>query len=195
MKTYKLSPEGLNKSISKILLRIIPLSLLVLVAVLYMNSANNSTSITTFFIIVILIAVVLTISIQRGLKNQKESLLSYELVISDNSIVKKQLSLPTIEIEYSDIITIEEITYKGLIIKTKDKYKVIGIPYYLIGYEEVKNTLSQYADIKKSTTPSLIKTSQYVLPILVVLALIIIIKSNNKYLVLPFGTAYILLSL
>ncbi|OMH21637.1 hypothetical protein AC231_14470 [Clostridium pasteurianum] len=149
MKTYKLSPEGLNKSISKILLRIIPLSLLVLVAVLYMNSANNSTSITTFFIIVILIAVVLTISIQRGLKNQKESLLSYELVISDNSIVKKQLSLPTIEIEYSDIITIEEITYKGLIIKTKDKYKVIGIPYYLIGYEEVKNTLSQYADIKK----------------------------------------------
>lgn len=195
MKTYKLSPEGLNKSISKILLRIIPLSLLVLVAVLYMNSANNSTSITTFFIIVILIAVVLTISIQRGLKNQKESLLSYELVISDNSIVKKQLSLPTIEIEYSDIITIEEITYKGLIIKTKDKYKVIGIPYYLIDYEEVKNTLSQYADIKKSTTPSLIKTSQYVLPILVVLALIIIIKSNNKYLVLPFGTAYILLSL
>ncbi|WP_026038371.1 hypothetical protein [Clostridium arbusti] len=195
MKTYKVSPEGLNKSISKILLRIIPLCILVLAAVLYMSSGDNLTSTSTLLIVFILIIVVLTISIQKSLKKQKESLLSYELIVSDNSIVKKQLSLPTIEIAYSDITGMEEITYKGLIIRTNDKSKAIGIPYYLIDYEEVKNTLSQYGDIKKNTSTSLIKISQYVLPIFVILALIIVIKSNNRYLILPFGTAYILFSL
>ncbi|MFT8312976.1 MAG: hypothetical protein ABF633_01835 [Clostridium sp.] len=194
MKVYKLSSEQLNKSISRIFLRTISLCILALVIGLYISLRNGTVSILTFAMVIILIAIVLTISIQKGLKKQKESLLSYELIILDNSIVKKQLKFPTIEIEYNSILRVEEIPNKGLIIKAKDENKTIGIPYYLTDYDEVKNVLSKYADIdiKKSTNTSLIKVLQYALPISVVLAVIIVITSNNKYLIMLLGTAYIL---
>ncbi|AJA49116.1 hypothetical protein CPAST_c30500 [Clostridium pasteurianum DSM 525 = ATCC 6013] len=132
MKIYRLSSEQLNKSMSRIFLRTISLCILALVIGIYISSRSGAVSILTFFSVIIFISIVLTISIQKGLRKQKESLLTYELIISDNYIAKKQLNFPIIEIEYNSIFSIEEISNKGLIIKAKDESKVIGIPYYFI---------------------------------------------------------------
>jgi hypothetical protein len=77
---------------------------------------------------------------------------SYELILTPESIIRKEAIAAQREIRYQDIVTIQEIVsvakLKDLHIKTSQNHLFINIPASLEGYEEVKSYLAKWREIE-----------------------------------------------
>jgi hypothetical protein len=84
------------------------------------------------------------IGIRRALKILEETLKSYQLLVSSDSVVKRQGRLPDVEVRREQITSVEEKPGTGLFIRTADKKSFINVPEGLEGVDELKETLSEW---------------------------------------------------
>jgi hypothetical protein len=191
---YKLSLEGFNKALKKNLPGRLLVIFIAMTAALYLGSKNPDFDSHTLFFIIPLFLVIFTVPIVISIKKQKQSWLSYELYMTSDSILRKQSDLPDVKICKNNISSIEETIGNGILIKTLNKNYQIAIPSSLIGYEEVKQQISNWSDIKES-----VSTAGKYMPIIagiaVIILYIIIFGSESKFLVIPTGILFILLML
>jgi hypothetical protein len=83
--------------------------------------------------------------VRKVLRNKWDS---YELILTAESIIRRETSAIEIEIYRQEVITIQEIVsvakLKELQIKTSQNHIFINIPASLEGYEDVKSYLTKW---------------------------------------------------
>ena len=144
MKIYVLSPQSIERAKRKALIQgLVSLGLGVALALLTPVGASLM-SVETIAIAGPIILVSLFIGIRRGYKILDENLKSYQLLVSSDSVVKRQGRLPDVEIHREQITRVEEKPGTGLFIRTADKKSFINVPEGLEGMDELKETLSKW---------------------------------------------------
>jgi hypothetical protein len=144
MKIYVLSPQSIDREKRKALTRGSILMAFALALPLGVLTATGLLSGGTLVIATPIILVSLIIGMRRGRKILDENLTSYQLLVGPDSVVKRQASIPDIEIHREQITKIEEKPGTGLFIRTGDKKSFINVPEGLEGVDELKETLSKW---------------------------------------------------
>jgi uncharacterized membrane protein len=154
-KSYKLSQRAFTKTKWVEILRINLASLLIVLIcvsiVIYNFSISNNILAICFAFTAVYISIESFIRIARLLKRMKKFWPTFEILINDEKIVKLQRNTPYSQIRSEQISSITETEDFGLIVLTNDNVKHIFIPQILEGYNEIKEILSQWCMIKKST--------------------------------------------
>ena len=144
MKIYVLSPQSIERAKRRALIQgLVSLGLCVPLTLLTPAGAGLM-SVGTIVIAGPIILVSLFIGIRRGLKILDENLKSYQLLVSSDSVVKRQGRLPDVEIHRERITRVEEKPGTGLYKRTADKKSFINVPEGLEGMDELKETLSKW---------------------------------------------------
>jgi hypothetical protein len=144
MKIYLLSPQSIERAKRKAVIRGVVLGGFALALGLVPSVAAGLISIGPLVMAIPIILVSIFIGIRRGLKILDENLKSYQLLVSSDSVVKRQGRLPDVEIHRERITRVEEKPGTGLYIRTADKKSFINVPEGLEGMNELKETLSKW---------------------------------------------------
>ncbi len=191
MKTYKLMPEGFTKAIKKTLPIRILIMFFALACGVFVGTRDNNFDTNILFVFIPILLLVVIFTIYSAIKKEKSKWDSYELCISSDSVTLKQLYLPEIEIHKNNILCVEEFIDNGIIIKTDNKNKQINIPSSLIKYEEVKQQITCWTEIKKVERKNKNFVSLLV-SILTIISFIIIFTSEVKILVVSVGIVFVI---
>ena len=126
----------------------------------------------------------------------EENWLSFQLLVGSDSIVRKQVRIPDIEIHRDQVTKLQEKPGTGLFIRTKDKQLSIYVPDTIEGYDELRDLLSQWSDPARTSSASNFDT---ILPILAIVSFgagfAIMMLSNNLALVITAGIFVIVYTL
>jgi hypothetical protein len=144
MKIYVLSPQSIERAKRKALIRGVVLGGFSLALGLTVPVAAGLMSVGALVIAIPILLVSTIIGIRRALKILDENLKSYQLLVSSDSVVKRQGRLPDSEIHREQITSVEEKLGTGLFIRTADKKSFINVPEGLEGVDELKETLSEW---------------------------------------------------
>jgi hypothetical protein len=144
MKIYVLSPQSIERAKRKSVIRGVVLGGFALALGLAPPVAAGLISIGPLVIAIPIMLVSLLIGMRRALKILDENLKSFQLLVSSDSVVKRQGRLPDVEIHQEQITRIEEKPGTGLFIRTTDKKAFINVPEGVEGMDELKETLSKW---------------------------------------------------
>lgn len=144
MKIYVLSPQSIERAKRKAVIRGVVLGGFALALGLVPSVAVGLISIGPLVIAIPIMLVSLVIGIRRALKILDENLKSYQLLVSSDSVIKRQGRLPDVEIHREQITRVEEKPGTGLFIRIADKKSFINVPEGLEGMDELKETLSNW---------------------------------------------------
>lgn len=144
MKTYKLSPEYIKKTtINKILSRCVG----VYIIFYFMNlipplkfGIDNPSSIIALLIVVTFWAYIT--------RRDYREMLEYEITLDDESIKRKEVDVPDVQIRRESIIEIQEDPKKGLTVRSNNVKESVTIPKGLENYAEVKSQLLDWHKIE-----------------------------------------------
>ncbi len=145
MKIYVLSPQSIERAKRKALIQgLVTLGFCVPLGLLAPVGAGLMSVVEAIVIAGPIILVTVFVGIRRGFKILDENLKSYQLLVSSDSVVKRQGRLPDVEIHREQITRVEEKPGTGLYIRTADKKSFINVPEGLEGMDELKETLSKW---------------------------------------------------
>ena len=144
MKIYVLPPQSIERAKRKALIQGVVVGGFALALGLATPVAAGLISTGALFIAIPIMLFPIVIGIRRALKILDESLKSYQLLVSSDSVVKRQGRLPDVEIHREQITRVEEKPGTGLFIRTTDKKSFINVPEGLEGMDELKETLSKW---------------------------------------------------
>jgi hypothetical protein len=144
MKIYVLPPESIERAKRKALIRSLVFSGFTLPLALVGPVTAGFISVGALVIVIPIIMATIVIGFRRGFKILDENLKSYQLLVSSDSVVKRQCNLPDVEIHREQITRVDEKPGTGLFIRTVDKRSFINVPEGLEGMNELKETLSEW---------------------------------------------------
>lgn len=86
------------------------------------------------------------VAVWRRAKLHERYFYSYELVIEEDGLMRRKASTPTLRLHYSEITSIQEVTGKGIFVRTASAPRFIWIPSELADadYAEVKQQLAAW---------------------------------------------------
>ena len=151
VRTYHLATEGFSAASSELLGQRAGLLIGVVAFLLvlqYKEFGDNwrSGSIVSFlpslFLILFLLGAMVP-GVRNGLKRNRQSWDSYELVIGEDFLIRRIADFPDLEIQRHEVTVIKE-SPKGLRVQTKLRDRSIGIASALVGYEDAKERLSSW---------------------------------------------------
>ncbi len=139
MKIYRLDPEKFSKARRSIILLYIITGIILIIAAVWMNWEQLSTSGFMSLMIIPFIVVLFGFSAWRAIKQRQQHWQEYTLQIDDNGIVQSQPRMPDLHVKSNDIIAARETKF-GLVLSTKLHRNLFGISKDLRDedYEEVK---------------------------------------------------------
>lgn len=140
----------------------------------------------------IIIAITLGIALRNGMKRKRQAYNSYELIISSESIVQRQIGISELTIMRDEIVSIIEYQNKCLHIQSIDEKNTMFIPKKLSGYEEIKEILSDWKFIELKETRFNYNNLMMLLQILIICATATVFLSDNKLIVIPVGLLLII---
>jgi hypothetical protein len=152
--TFRLSPDGFSEERARMLRRRAPLFFLLIIFVLAISFRDHwknlpETSLSTLtpsMVVAVFLVVVLAYGVSRGLRQQREKWLSYELVVGPDFIIRKLEGLPDLQLTRNEVTNIQEQPF-GLRVETADKRRLVFVHRSLVGYEEVKQRLRDWNEI------------------------------------------------
>lgn len=158
MESYKLFQGAYTKTKRVEVLRVnlFPLlfDVICVVIVIYNFAVSNNIIAICFTFGLIYISMQWLIETVQMSKRMKKSWLKFRILINDEKIAKQQQNAPYTEIQREQISCITETDDLGLMIQTNDNVKLIFIPLILDGYNELREKLSQWCEIKKASDVS-----------------------------------------
>lgn len=84
----------------------------------------------------------------RSLRIQKTGLDSYELIVDEDMIIRKQDGIPEVTIQRDQVTGIYETVGSGILVMTGDCYKYIFIPVMLDHYDQVRVKIRAWKSIE-----------------------------------------------
>jgi len=150
------------------------------------QTASNSNAYNVLPIVIIISFLSIFIGLRLGIKINNDSISSYKIELLEDSIKKYQKNTPVIEISKSEITIITQVIKKGITIRTDNDNKYIYIPAVIEWYENLKESLSEWIEIKsikKISNQSL----QIPVALGVVFGFVVIMRCNSAYIVIPVG--------
>lgn len=128
-------------------------------------SARDGMDLRTTLIAGFLLAVIVVVAVFRASRKARVQLdeiaSTWELVLDEHGLTRRQRSLPELTIAYTDIRNIEERGTKSLVIKRDSPAHAVGISSAVENYEQLKEDLVQCTGIKitaKRGTPTSVWT-------------------------------------
>ncbi|HHW31969.1 MAG TPA: hypothetical protein GXX20_09910 [Clostridiaceae bacterium] len=195
MKGFKVPEKKINLEIKKRLINATPIILITMIAGFYIGLSRIGSSGNLYIVIPIAILIssfAIFIGIRRGYRINYESFTPFKIVLMDDYISRYQKNIPEIKITKSEVVSITEDIKNGITIKTKTPSKYIYIPNIIERYDELKESLSQWMEIK-----SVEKNKNQFLQIIAVPGIIIgfglVMLSDSSYIVIPVGISLLLI--
>ena len=150
-RTYHLDPEGFAAARNRLLRQRAVLFVGVVVFLLVLAykelgqtwERDSITSLLPAFLFVLLGLGALAVGLRKGIKRNQESWASFELVVGEDSVIRRIKDFPELEIQRHEVTRIRE-TAAGLCVETKLKDRTIGIARALIDYEDARERLSPW---------------------------------------------------
>lgn len=150
-RTYRLAPEGFSAARNRLLRQRAVLFVGVVVFLLVLAykelgqtwERDSITSLLPAFLFVLFVFGALAVGLRKGIKRNQESWDSFELVVGDDSVIRRIKDFPELEIQRHEVTRIRE-TAAGLCLETKLKDRTIGIARALVDYEDARGRLSRW---------------------------------------------------
>ena len=149
---YQLSAESIDRKVWKrgVLGLAACVAILVALALVKGQSADPDQRMRIVFA-GIFAFIAAAIGIVFGSRKLKESLSTYRLTVVGNSIVRTQDGLKTLHLDRSEIASVGEAKGRGLYIGGQERLHRIFIPTGLVGYDEVRQSISGWGTPKQLT--------------------------------------------
>ena len=156
MKIYRVDPSKAQVNTKQVLLRTIPLMLLLMLAGFYVTETvgQQESSVYSIILTLILCSIAGGAGIFIAIKKMNRGLQSYELIIDENAIIRKQHNTPNISLSREQINQIVEASNGAMVIKTKNIHESIIIPQNIMEREDLYNTLSSFSVITPAPNTS-----------------------------------------
>lgn len=194
MKQYSIGEEGIKKFRKRYFNIVLPMVAIGAAIPLTINLLSSHTEDkTTPWIIVGVVLAYFSFSLVRTFKKQRQTLLSYRLTITDNEIVREQLNMPPLTINFMEVKEIMKTRKGSFIVRGVSRNDLIQIPYWVDDAASLEEQLQTFATI--TTANSWLRMQYGVLAIrLLGLALLIVTSAvNNKIIVSICGALLIAL--
>ncbi|MEM6804992.1 MAG: hypothetical protein AAF696_26585 [Bacteroidota bacterium] len=192
MKTeFYIKENGFEEIKQKLIFRTIPIVLIALcggIAISHFNSSDQNSDINLLPFFIPLIIGVMVFGFLKGMRRQKEIFNSYQLVIEEERILRRQAHTDDIEIKWSEIKEISKNKDGSLMIKGANVNKSIGVPGQIQNMPELELRLSDILEIIPASEKSFIQKFPWIFPVLTVGLMMIVAMSTNKILVGLAGT-------
>jgi hypothetical protein len=192
MNQFKISPKGITEIFKLSLQKTIPIYIVLLMVMLWMNfgksQPNNNLNFNVGLIFMPIMVILLFVGGYLGWRRIKEQFKSYTLTITDTEIIRVQKNTPTITHLKSDISEIIKQHNGGFSIKKQSINDMIGVPPQIEEYDKLEGILNQIMPVKVNNSKTWIE--KFAIPIAVVnLGLLLCaMYSTNVYLVNISGT-------
>jgi hypothetical protein len=192
MQEYNITPSGFKEIKKRLLIKMAPLILIAVVAVIIVSLLNSTDKVdtSTLPLVIIVIALVIGSSMYRGVQKQKAFFESYTLTIKSNMVTRTQLNTRTISIYLNDIIEIIKIKNGNFVIKGKDPDDIIVILAQIDSYDQLEQALNQIKPITP-TSKSLRKVYSLLIALAAITSMIFVYSCSNKIIVAASGSLFI----
>lgn len=154
MQSFKLSPESFERAKWKMITPGLIVIAIIFWAILKegiltsIEDLENKESIITLVICTVIPVVITFITMKIYMTKQRRKWLSYELIVDEDKIIRKQEGNSTIEISRKEITNIRESVGYGITISTDSRRKMIFIPESAEQYDKIKILLNSWSIIK-----------------------------------------------
>jgi hypothetical protein len=119
----------------------------------------------------------------KGLKRQKKLFQSYNLIFSENKVVREKFNTPTINIPFGEIKSISKDKKGGYAIKGKTAVETILIPAQIENYENLEVLFDQIKPIENFQQPTFDEKYRIPMMLLTMVSMVVVFVSFNKILV------------
>jgi hypothetical protein len=113
------------------------------------NDLGNQESIVKLIVCTVIPVVFTYVAFRIYITKQRYKWLSYELIIDENRIMRKQEGNSTIEISRSEITNIRESIGYGIFVSTNNRRKMIFIPESAEQYDKIRVLLNLWSRIEE----------------------------------------------
>ncbi|TFF36308.1 hypothetical protein [Mucilaginibacter psychrotolerans] len=194
MQLYKNNPEYFGDFRKQVLAKTIPLMLgavLVGLTIAYFSENSTEAGIQSTLVYTFIIVAYFTYSFFRGSKRQRTIFDSYQLIIGDDYLQRKQSSLADKTISFNAVNSITEDKRRNLYIRGASKEDLIYIYSYVEDYEEIRAILQSIKPITTEGPKGFLQkySTAFILAILGLMATVYIV--NNKIVVSIAGVLLI----
>jgi hypothetical protein len=194
MSQFKLQAGTFNQLRKKMILRVMPIIVIMLVFVVVMNQLNpayKDSDINVLPIVIPFMLMAMGAGIFISISRQKKMYESYCLTISESMISRDQLFTPMIGISPLEVSQITLNPDNGFTIKGRTTRDIIIVPAQIENYTEVKRLLEEIMPLTTVTKKSFIQKYQLLISIFMIVVMATVYISSNKMLVALCGTAVI----
>jgi len=151
-----LAPEGFGAARNKLLKQKIVLFagiILFLLGFAYKEfggawQRDSVASLLPTFLFVLIMLGALAIGLRKGIKRNRESWESFELVVGEDFVIRRIKDFPELEIRKYEVTAIRE-SVVGLHVETALKDRTIGIATALVDYDDAKERLNCWMPIQQ----------------------------------------------
>jgi hypothetical protein len=197
MKEFTTKPNSFEEIRKKLIVRmsIIFGFILIAVFVFHMMSSSESDEGTpaTWPYIFGFLVVVMIYSLARGVKKQKVTFEGYTLKITEDSITREVLNIPTIVLHKKDVREIIKSAEGGFSIVGDSKISAIGVPAQINNYEELERILQEIKPIQVRISKLWAEYLQIPIVFLGIGSMFLCLLASNKIVVGVSGLAFIFL--
>jgi hypothetical protein len=165
MKIYDLSPQGIAREKRKGLIRGIATAIFGVALGVGIPAIAGSVPIWFVVSLLPLFALIFYFSFRRALGRLEENWSSYQLLVGSDTIVRKQVRLPDLEIHRDQVTKLQEKAGTGLFIKAQEKRLSIYVPATLEGYDELRDLLSHWGGPGKTSSTNSFSSSLQILAV------------------------------
>jgi len=184
MQQFKISEAGYKKFRKRSLRISIPLFIVILAAgILISNSTSGKEDVNTSFFVFPVVAILIGFSLYRGLRKQKEMLMSYSVTISDDRVTREQMNTRPLSLSFMEIKEIIKSEKGNFTIKGEGRENVIHIPYWIDGHAVLEQQLQTLAPMKVNTKDPWYQKYRIVLSLLLVAMMVAVYTVSNKIIV------------
>jgi uncharacterized membrane protein YfcA len=149
MGSFKLDQAGLKGKEKSIVVRSIAIGIIASCAGVFMTTYHRgNASSDTMYVVVPLILICIGAVLWIGIRKQRKLWATYELVINEDTIIRKQNNIPTITISKNEIQYIVESNNGIIAIKPMNTNQMIIVPAGITNREELIETLAGFGEIQ-----------------------------------------------
>lgn len=184
--TFKIKSNGFNEIKKQTIIRAVPLLLISMsfgIGIVFLNSKNKEDVLSALPFMLPIMLFALGFGIYNGLKRQKMLFERYQLIFSENTIVREQANTPIVSIQIEEVKSIIKDKKGGYSIKGKTAVDTILIPAQIENYEKLEILFNQIKPI--DVTQQLPFAEKYKFPIAIIMlgSMATVYVSLNKILV------------
>ncbi|RZJ72045.1 hypothetical protein [Flavobacterium sp.] len=188
MKTYKITPQGLDEIKRQMLKKGLPIlvvAAIVGISISALNANNSDSDVNVLPFVIPILALFLGFSIYRTVKKQAEIFQSYELTIDEFAISRAQMNLPTAEIPTVKIDSIKRVSTGSLIV-SGNGFQIL-VPKQLQDFAEIESKLASFNPITEFSN-SRFKKLIPILPFAFIALMLVTTIIENAIISLILGT-------